>query len=176
MRSIVLRLSTGSNSSETVTSSDSALGGKMGNNATGGARFEIPENTFLENAIFDNISASENIDGTTDYRCVFIHNNPSVPNARTLINPKVYISGSTYAKFQLGKASDKNIDATIIDSETTAPSLITFAEHTKDNKLVLGKDLAPGDRWAIWIKRTATNVGGAGSTNEAFSIIVEGSQ
>ena len=61
-------------------------------------------------------------------------------------------------------------------SEKTAPSgSMSFESYTKDNKLNIG-DLNVGDRIAIWIKRTPKNVGGAGSTKESLSIIVEGAQ
>lgn len=176
MKSISLRLSTGSSSSELSTGPDQSLGGKMANSVSGASRYDIPQNSFIEGVLFDDISASENLAEIPEYRCVFIYNNPSVSGAKTVINPKIYISGSTYAKFELGKALTKNIDATLITTETQIPSLISFDTNDKDNKLALGVDLAPGDRYAIWIKRTPKNVGGAGSTLESLTLIVEGSQ
>ena len=76
----------------------------------------------------------------------------------------------------MAKVTNKNTDAGVIANEKTAPSgSMSFESYTKDNKLNIG-DLNVGDRIAIWIKRTPKNVGGAGSTKESLSIIVEGAQ
>ena len=41
--------------------------------------------------------------------------------------------------------------------------------------MVIG-DLLPGERYAIWIKRTPKNIGGAGSTQESLDLVIEGSE
>lgn len=174
MSNINLRLSTGHSTNTNVASPNQSLGGKMALTASQGVNAIIPQNSYILGVLFDNISSSENMAEVPEYRCIYLENATGT-NQSPFLGAKMYISGSTYAEFELGKANSKNIDASTIPDETTPPSLITFDKHTKDNKLILG-DLNPGDRYAIWIKRTPKNVGGAGSTQEALVLIIEGSQ
>lgn len=175
MKSLVIRLSTGSTSSDELTTQQGSLGGKMATRGSSGVVYQLSSNTYPENVIFDDITASENVAEIPEYRCVYIYNNGSIDGARGIIGAKVYISGSTYAKFELGLVQSKNTDATIISNETTFPALINFESYNKDKKLSIG-DLNVNDRIALWIKRTPKNVGGAGLTKEALTIVIEGAQ
>ena len=174
MDSINLRLSSGHNSNTSIASSNQSLGVKPALTSTGTASVLIPQNSFVLGVLFDNITSSESMAEVPEYRCIYVENTAST-GATPFLNAKIYVSGNTYAKFALGKVQSKNIDASVVSNETMAPALITFQEHTKDNKLVLG-DLQPGDRYAVWIRRTPQNIGGAGSTQESLDIVIEGSQ
>lgn len=176
MKSLVIRLSSGSTSSEEITIKGAAFGGKMATRSTNGIVYQLTDSSYFENAIFDDITASENLNEVPEYRCIYLYNNGSIDGARSIIGAKLYLTGSTYAKFEMAKVTNKNTDAGVIANEKTAPSgSMSFESYTKDNKLNIG-DLNVGDRIAIWIKRTPKNVGGAGSTKESLSIIVEGAQ
>lgn len=175
MANIVLRLSTGNAASTNLANQNASLGGKPAASGTGNTQITIPENSFIMNILYDNITSSENMAEVPEYRCVYIDNSATGSNQSAFLGSKIYVSGSTYAEFQLGKVAAKNTDAGVIANETTAPAGITFETYNRDNKMVIG-DLLPGERYAIWIKRTPKNIGGAGSTQESLDLVIEGSE
>ena len=175
MANIVLRLSTGNAASTNLANQNGSLGGKPAASGTGNTQITIPENSFIMNILYDNITSSENMAEVPEYRCVYIDNSATGANQSAFLGSKIYVSGSTYAEFQLGKVAAKNTDAGVIANETTAPAGITFATYNRDNKMVIG-DLLPGERYAIWIKRTPKNIGGAGSTQASLDLVIEGSE
>lgn len=167
-------MSTGSDSSTNMAATSKALGGKAAITASPGAYAVLPQNSFTNGILFDNIIASENLAEIPEYRCIYLENS-QIAGATPFLGAKIYVAGNTYAKFALGKAQAKNIEASVIPDETTPPSLIVFNTYDKSNKLNLG-DLNPGERIAIWIRRTPQNVGGHGTTTESLDLVVEGSQ
>ena len=174
MANIVLRLSTGSTSSTTNSTATSSLGGNMATNSEAAI---TTSNTTINN-LWDNVTKAENYAGTTEYRCVFIHNDTSTSGA-LFANGRVYLSGSSLATFQLGVESAKNIATVTIASETTAPSGITFSSPTSSAPLDLmstDNTLDPGEYIALWIKRTVNNVTGSGQVTDTLTINVDGTQ
>lgn len=174
MANIKLMLSTGSSTSDVVSSPNASIGGKMARTGSGGTNPEISPNSYVLGVLFDNISASENMAEVPDYRCVYIYN-ASGSGESPFLSTKIYVSGSSSAKFELGKVSEVNVDATVAASETSPPASIIFRESNKDSKLALG-DIPVGGYYAVWIKRTPKNVGGAGTTQETLTLTIEGAQ
>lgn len=172
MANIELRLSTGSATNKSVANIKDSIGGKMAE--SGSISHVITENSFKLNDIWDDISQADNASNASDYRCLYIYNNPTGPNKGPFLGTKIYIGGVTYAKFTLAKVDAKNTDANIAASETTPPDGISFEKYTKENPLRLDT-LDAGDRYAIWVKRTAENVSGAGEIREAFELNIVGS-
>jgi len=166
MANILLRLTGGSNN----VAPDSSLGGAMGTNS--GAKIETT-NTNLNN-LFDNISKLENSDGTTDYRCIMIHND-TVTSGEVFANGAVFLEGEPKALVKVGFGS-YNTSAVTIANENTTPSGITFSAPTEAAPLLFpsNEQLDPGEYLALWIERTAQNVAGAGTVTDIITLVVRG--
>lgn len=175
MANIELRLSTGSSSNTTVTSPRASLGGRMAEAGSGGTSHFISPNVFAKNNIWDDITASENLNQKKEYRCLYIHNAPGGASEGDYLSASLYLVGSTYAKYKFAKAASKNSTAATVSTEGIAPSGMSFAPADKDNKLVLG-DLAPGDYIYVWVERQASNITGSGTTQEVFSLAIDGAE
>lgn len=170
MANIVLRMSGGAAN----TDPNASLGGAMSEAA--GAVIST-SNTNLNN-LFDNITKSENFSSTTDYRCVFVHND-ILTAGEVFAEPSVYLSGSPLATFEVGVVASKNTSAGTIATETDVPAGITFSAPTSGSPLALlsgGDVLDPDDYIAIWIKRTASNITGSGSITDSLNLVVRGVQ
>lgn len=136
------------------TNPNNSLGGWMSQTTwTGGALHDL----------FDVLTGTENAALQSDYRCVFIANN----NATITFTGVVFwITGVTAGGATIAIGVDPALasaegattqQATIISSDTTAPTGVVFSTPTTQaGGLAIG-DLAPGQTRAIWIKRTAIN-------------------
>ena len=164
MANIVLKLSGGVSNALP----NSSLGGVMSSDA--GAAITT-SNTGLNN-LFDNITKSENFNGTTDYRCVYIHND-TINAGDIFASGEVFISGTPYADIQIG-VGVKNATAVTVANENTTPSGISFSAPASGTPLSLGSDLDPGDYIALWIRRTANNISGTGTVTDSIPITVRG--
>lgn len=171
MANLEIRLSTGSESDTNVDGNLMSIGGKMALTGSNGANAVVSKTGFNTNAIWDDITQLDNVEGSPDYRCLYIYNNPVGPRVGPMLGTMVYISGNTYAKFQCGKADNKNRDALVSENEKAEPLGIAFADHGKDSPIALGT-LEPGDYHAIWFKRTPTNISGTGEVTESFDLVV----
>ena len=171
MANLEVRLSTGSDSETNIDTNLMSVGGKMALTGSNGVNAVITESTFGVNSIWDNITQLDNVDGSPEYRCLYIYNNPVGPRKGPMIGTKIYISGSTYAKFQCGKVDNKNVEAAVSTNEREEPLGIAFEDHTKDTPLSIGT-LEPGDFQAVWFKRTPVNVSGAGDIRESFEFVI----
>ena len=173
MANIEIRLSTGSTTSTNLVEPNKSIGGKMAQSANEGVSYIISQNGMQMNSLWDDITQQDGESKTPDYRCIYVYNNPVGSRKGSIIGLKAYLGGSSYAKHQLGKASLPNTDANIITDELQAPAGIQFEDHPKGSPLVLGT-LNPGEYCAIWIKRTPTNVSGAGEVREFMDLILTG--
>lgn len=115
------------------------------------------------NALFDDITGTENATSVVDYRCIFVLNNHATLTAYTL---SAYLSSEVAggASIALGvdpaAASAKGAagaQAAQIANELTAPAAVTFSSPTTDGAGIALGDLAPGQVRAIWVRRTAAN-------------------
>ena len=164
---LIWRLSGGA----TNTDPAAALGGAM-STAAGG----IITKTKTFNSIFDDISGAEAAAGDVEYRCIYIRNEHAT---LSLTSAKVWIEANVAnAKDMIDIGLDlggKNATADTIADESTAPDpAVTFA-HTCTSYatgLALG-DLAAGEKYAIWIRRTVT-AGMTADDDEAFTLKVQG--
>lgn len=106
------------------------------------------------NDMFDNVSSSEALAGSTEYRCFYVKNNH---NTDTLYSPKLYQSntGTTGVTYEIGWGSAAiSGSEQFVASETTAPTGITFATcDGVGNAAALGSNLLAGQWKAIWVKR-----------------------
>lgn len=164
MANIVLKLSGGISN----TNPNASLGGVMSQDSQANI---TTSNTSLNN-LFDDISKSENFNGTTDYRCVYISND-TINAGEIFASGEVYISGTPYADIQIGVGT-KNATAPTIGDENTVPSGVSFSTPSSGSPLSLGADLDPGDYIALWIRRTASNISGTGTVTDSIPITVRG--
>lgn len=164
MANIILRLSGGA---ANVTPALS-LGGAM--STVSGAIINPANNTL--NNLWDDITKAENFGGITEYRCVYIHNDTAVAG-QIFASGEVFITGSPYATIQLG-LGPHNTTTVSISPETAAPVGITFSSPTSSSPLLLPSTLQIGERIALWIKRTATNIAGTGTVTDTIPITVRG--
>jgi len=168
MANIILRLTGGSSN----VIADQSLGGAMG---TGGGAIITTSNTLLNN-LFDNISKTENNAGTVDYRCIMLHND-TANVGDIFINGSVFLSGVPKANIEVG-FGDYNTDAVTIADELTPPSGIIFSEPDDGSPLVFpgSAELDIGEYVALWIKRTAQNIAGAGTITDIITLTVRGAE
>ena len=164
---LVWRLSGGA----TNTDPAAALGGAM-STAAGG----IITKTKTFNSIFDDISGAEAAAGDVEYRCIYIHNEHAT---LSLTSAKVWIETNTAnAKDMIDIGLDlsgKDGTADTIADESTAPDpAVTFGHACTSyaTGLALG-DLAAGEGYAIWIRRTIT-AGMTADDDEFFTIKCQG--
>lgn len=165
MANIEVRLSTGSTTSTNLTEPNKSIGGKMAQSANEGVSYILGQNSMVINNLWDDITQMDSENGSSDYRCVYIYNNPLGSRKGPAMGMKLILSSNSYAKFQVGKTPLPNSDANIIRDENSAPLSITFEDHTKDDPLLIGT-LQPGEYQAVWFKRIPTNVSGAGEVRE----------
>lgn len=130
--------------------------------------------------LFDDITGAENSALTTDYRCVFIHNNHA---SLTLFSAVLFISNQNLTVGHAVPAigidptpesiiSSLSSQAVSVASETIAPAGVSFsAPMTQNDALVLG-DIPAGHCRAAWVRRTAVN--GPPVTNDGFTLKVIG--
>ena len=164
---LIWRLSGGA----TNTDPAAALGGAM-STAAGG----VITKTKTFNSIFDDISGAEAAAGDVEYRCIYIHNEHAT---LSLTSAKVWIETNTAnAKDMIDIGLDlsgKDGTADTIADESTAPDpAVTFGHACTSyaSGLSLG-DLAAGEKYAIWIRRTIT-AGMTADDDEFFTLKVQG--
>jgi hypothetical protein len=170
MANIILRLSTGG-SGTTNSNPANSLGGQR---ATNPEAIITTSNTNLNN-LFDDITKAENFNITTDYRCVYIHNDTTNP-AEIFANGEVYLNGGSYATIQVG-VGVKGAVAVTIANENAVPAGITFSSPTSAAPLPLmsgTNQLNQGEFIALWIKRTANNISGSGTVTDSIPLSIRG--
>jgi hypothetical protein len=166
---LIWRLSGGA----TNTDPAAALGGAMSTEALG-----VITKTKTFNSIFDDISGAEAAAGDIEYRCIYIHNEHAT---LSLTSAKVWIETNTAnAKDMIDIALDeagKDGTADTVADESTAPDPAldpTFGHACTSyaTGLALG-DMAAGEGWPIWIRRTIT-AGMTADDDEYFTLKIQG--
>ena len=142
------------------------LGGAIMTSASG----IYSPNTTASNVVFDEVLKSENINGTPDYRCLYLKNDFA---SQTVYTPKIeFKSATSTAKFQIGFLTDKNQVAQAIADENTEPTGITFVDLAFDTPTAIVKGssdlLLPGEYVGFWLKRIPTNLGSTGTVTGEF--------
>lgn len=125
------------------------------------------------NDLFDDVSSAEASAGDVEYRCVYVQNTHAT---LTLIGAKVYIQSQTSSAdtdLSIALAGEgKNGTAETVADEGTAPVGETFSQPASFAAgLALG-DLAPGDYYPIWLRRTVNSA--AAGAADAWTIRVQG--
>lgn len=104
-------------------------------------------------AFVHNISSTENDNGHTDYRCVFIYNNGTTVMSNVKITPSNRGGGSTVTVAASSVATNTfaSYATAVIGSETTAPAI----SGSYGSSVNLGT-LNAGEVKAVWLKRVTT--------------------
>lgn len=151
------RMSGGASNSDPAAS----LGGAMSSTA------------FTNNAVFDDVSSGEATAGDAEYRCFYVRNGHAT---LTLTSAKVFIqaqtsSADTDIAIALG-GEGKNGTAETVANEGAAPVGESFSQPASYAAGLSLGDLAPGDYYPVWIRRTV-NAGAAAAT-DTWTIRVQG--
>jgi hypothetical protein len=123
--------------------------------------------------LFANVAAAEALAGTTDYRCIYVHNNHG---SLTYIDPKIWIptntpSADTVITIGLGSSALNGTEQNTAGL-TTAPTGITFVSAVDfANGVSLG-DIPAGQHRAVWVKRVVW--ASAASASDNFTLRVQG--
>ena len=138
--------------------------------AIGGA---MSSTAFTANAIFDDVSSAEATAGDAEYRCFYVRNGHAT---LTLTSAKIFIqaqtsSADTDIAIALG-GEGKNGTAETVANEGTAPSGESFSQPASYAAGLSLGNLAPGDYYPVWIRRTI-NAGAAAAT-DTWTIRVQG--
>lgn len=137
---------------------------------------EVPDATL--NALFDDITGTENAALDVEYRCAFVHNSHAT---LTLTAPILWVSaeiadGAT-ASIGLDPTAPSAVDSTSaqalqVADENTAPAGVVFsAPTTKATGLALAS-IPAGQCAAFWVRRTATN--SDAMSGDGFTFRLEG--
>jgi len=130
-------------------------------------------NSFVDNAIFADVSSADASSGKTYYRCFYVHNNHAT---LTYLAPHIWIqtqtsSGDTDIAIGLD-AAGLNGTATTIADENTAPTGVSFSQPASEGAGLSLGDMAPGDYYAVWVRYTVN--ASAASTTDTDAIRVKG--
>ena len=131
----------------------------------------ISANDVTVNTLFDDVASAEASAGDTEYRCVYVKNSHAT---LTLLTAKVYIQANTTGDriaIALG-GEGKNGTAEAVANENTAPVGEVFSQPVDyAGGLSLG-DLAPGETFPVWVRRTIPAA--AGAATDTFTLRVQG--
>lgn len=123
--------------------------------------------------IFDDVASAEAAAGDTEYRCVYVKNTHAT---LTYQGAKIWIqtqtpSADTDVAIALG-GEGLNGTAETVANENTAPVGETFsAPSSFAGGLTIG-NLAPGDSYPVWVRRTVTAA--AAVASDSFTLRVQG--
>ena len=133
----------------------------------------VKSSTAAGATVFDDVASAEASAGDIEYRLVYIHNAHAT---LTLLGAKVWIqtntpSANTDVAIGLG-VGGLNATETAVANENTAPGSVTFSQPASFAAgLTLG-DLAPGQHYGVWVRRTVT--AGAAVAADNFTLRVQG--
>ena len=130
------------------------------------------------NNLFDDVSGAENTAGTTDYRCVFVHNSNT---ANALQNAVLYLQGGDPAggstvTIAVDTTAPSALAATVaqadtIANENTAPTLVGAfsAPTTAAAGLALGT-IGIGQVKAFWVRRVTSGAAAVNAETVTFAV------
>jgi len=134
---------------------------------------QVPDNVM--DALFPDITPTENEADNADYKCVFIHNQHATLSA---LNVKVYFSAKVDGGADIAVALDNLLpsalasnvaQADLIPDKDTAPTAVgSFTAPTDAGSALLVGTLQPGQCRAIWFKRMAA--GAAAVVNDGVTL------
>lgn len=144
------------------------------NASLGGAKSSVQVTTATLHNLFDRVTGDEADAGDTEYRCIYVQNNHAT---LTLIGAFLWIqtntpSTDTTVAIALGGEGNGGTAETVAN-ENTAPTGESFTSPAdKASGLSIG-DLAPGEFYPIWIRRTVS-AAAAAYDNDGATLRVEG--
>lgn len=161
---INLRLSGGASNTNPAAS----LGGAMSTVAGGVIT------TAVLNNLFDDVSGDEGASGDVEYRCVYVENSHGTLTWSAVKMWIQTLSPSPDSVFAIALAGEGlNGTAETVADESTAPSGEAFSSPTtKVAGLDLG-DLAAGEFYPVWIRRTIT-AGASAYSSDGPTLRTEG--
>lgn len=130
--------------------------------------------TANDNNLFDDVAKADALAGDTEYRCVYLENTHGTDS---VIATKVWIDTNTPGQDVIAIALDpagKNGTATTIGDEDTAPAGVDFsAVNPIDEASALSMgDLAAGDQYPFWIRRTVPANTTTTTTGNTFRLAI----
>lgn len=150
------------------TDPDASIGGAMSTVAGG-----VITSAQMNN-LWDDVSGDEGAAGDVEYRCIYLHNTDAT---RTWLNVKLWISATSSSPdtaFAIALGGE-GVGGTAESpgDEDTPPSGEAFSSPTtKAAGLDVG-DLAAGESYPIWIRRTVT-AGADAFDNDSYSLSASG--
>ena len=136
----------------------------------GGAKSSVELVDDSLNNLFDDVSGTEHVAGDVEYRCIFVKNSNG---SDTAYSGKVYIDTNTpgvdsVVAIGLDLTGQGDVADTVADEDTAPDPAVTFSSADGyANGIDIG-DLAPGESYPIWIRRTIS----AGSTAQALDNVI----
>ena len=123
-------------------------------------------------SIFDAVTSAEASAGDIEYRLVYIHNAHAT---LTMLGAKAWIqtntpSANTDVAIGLA-AAGANATETAVANENTAPAGVTFSQPASLGAGLSLGDLAPGQHYGVWTRRTVT--AGAANASDSFVLRVQ---
>lgn len=136
----------------------------------------VPDNVM--DALFPDITPSENEADNADYKCVFVHNQHATLSA---LNVKVYLAAVVGGGADLAMALDNKLpsalaatvaQAGLIANKNTTPTAVgTFSAPLDAGSALVVGTLQPGQCRAVWLKRVAS--GSAALANDGVTFRIE---
>lgn len=125
------------------------------NASLGGAISSTEITTATVNNLFDRVTGAESSAGDTEYRSFYVKNTHGILTLQSAVIWIVSNTPSTDTTIDIGLAAEgANATLATIGNESTAPTSVSFsAPSSAGTGLSLG-DLAAGQRYGIWVRRT----------------------
>lgn len=150
------------------TDPNAALGGDISTDGSGVITTDVVNN------LWDNVSGAESAAGDIEYRAIFVKN---THGSITLTGAKVWISSNTTSADDTVAIAlaDEGIADSIetIPDESTAPTGPTFSSPSSFGAGLSLGDLADGEAFGVWIRRTVT-AEAAAANNNPYTLSVQG--
>ena len=126
------------------------------------------------NNLWDNVDGDESAAGDVEYRCIAITNEDATRTleaVRTWFNA---LSNSGDVTYAIGLAPQgKNGTPETLTDESTAPTGVTFTSPTDKASGLDLTNLAPGDFFALFVRRTVT-AGASALDNNTYQLRTQG--
>lgn len=115
--------------------------------------------------LFDVVSSAEASAGDTEYRCIYVKN---THGTLTLQSAKTWIQTQSTVPLAIALAGEGlNGTAETVADESTAPTGETFSSPTVEGSALSFGDMAPGETYALWVRRTVPSSQAALSNDTA---------
>lgn len=126
----------------------------------------------IANNVFDDVSKAESFDGDVEYRCLYLYNAHGTDEMKDV---KLWIDENTPGQDVIGIALDAvglNSAPSTIANEDTAPTGANFdsANPVSEASALLVGDMAAGEFYPFWVRRTVPEKTTQAVTNDDFRL------